>query len=93
MTPVSTAAPEPDEVARIRVRLEAALHDRTLALEVRRRLEAEMRDLEQRIAEVAAERDALQASLDERMRYISAVHQSAAWRAVQAARGLVGRRW
>jgi uncharacterized protein YlxW (UPF0749 family) len=73
--------------------MEAALHDRRLALETRRRLEVEVRDLEQRVADLTAERDALQTRLDERMKYVSAVHRSAAWRAIQALRGLVGRRW
>ena len=84
---------EADELSRTRVRMEAALHDRRLALEARRRLESEIVVLEQRIAELTSERDAAQARLDERMRYITALHGSAAWRLIQALRGLVGRRW
>jgi len=84
---------EAEELSRTRVRMEAALHDRRLAQEARRRLESEIALLEQRIAELTSERDAAQARLDERLRYITALHGSAAWKLIQALRGLMGRRW
>ena len=79
--------------SRLAVRLEEARFEVELAHEARRRLEAEVHRLEARLAAAASERESLRGRLDERERYVSAIHGSAAWRLIQAIRGLFGRRW
>lgn len=96
--PVPTEAPETlpasdDAAAALNARLEAALFERDLARNVQRRFDEERSRLEHRIALLQSDRSALRKRLDERERYVAAIHASAAWRAVQWLRGLVGRRW
>jgi predicted nuclease with TOPRIM domain len=79
--------------SRLLVRLEEAQFEVELAREARRRLGAEVHRLEARLAAAASERESLRGRLEERERYVSAVHASAAWRLIQSLRGLVGRRW
>jgi hypothetical protein len=81
------------EAARIRADAEAAQFERDLALERERRAAEQVRRLELRQAEIRAELSALRARLDERERYLAAIHHSGGWRALQRLRQLVGRRW
>jgi chromosome segregation ATPase len=82
-----------EEFARLRAQADAALFDRDLALERERRTAVEVRRLELRLSETRAEVAALQSRLDERERYLAAIHHSGGWRALQGIRGWLGRRW
>lgn len=82
---VAGARPEPD--------LEEALFERDLARRIRGRLETEIRRLHHHINLVEADREALRQRLEERERYVSAIHASRGWRFLQWGRGLFGRRW
>lgn len=82
-----------EEFARLRARAEAALFDRDLALERERRTAGEVNRLELRLSETRAELAALRSRLDERERYLGAIHHSGGWRLLQGVRGLLGRRW
>ncbi|KAA0252442.1 MAG: hypothetical protein EDX89_18465 [Acidobacteria bacterium] len=79
------APPEPD--------LEQALFERDVARRIRGRLETEIRRLHHHISLVEADRGALRQRLEERERYVAALHSSVGWKLLQWARGLVGRRW
>lgn len=93
----SRATPTTDELweetARLRTRAEAALFDRDLALERERRTAAEVERLELRLSETRAELASLQSRLEEREKYLGAIHHSGGWRFLQGLRGLLGRRW
>ncbi|MEO6326413.1 MAG: hypothetical protein ABIT01_16305 [Thermoanaerobaculia bacterium] len=84
---------EEESRARLAVRLEGLKFDLELAGRVRIRLEAELRRQEQQYANLEVERDSLRHRLDERQRYVAAIHASGAWKLVQGVRGLFGRRW
>lgn len=75
------------------VRRDAQAFEMELSQRVQLRLEKELKRLGNRIAEIEAERNSLRHRLEERERYLGAIHSSAAWRLVQAVRGLFGRRW
>lgn len=96
--PLQKAPPEDlagaeETLARQSVRIENALFEAKLAARSRLRVEAELRAVERRAAELEADRNALHRRVDEMNRYIHAVDSSRAWRAIQFFRGLVGRRW
>jgi predicted metal-dependent peptidase len=82
-----------DDAAGTRARLEQALFDLGLAREIQARLESDRAQLGQRIAALEADRGSLRKRIDERQRYIDAVHSSVAWKIVQKVRGLFGRKW
>lgn len=82
-----------DALARLQVRVSEAEFERDLARENARRLADEIRRLEQRLADSAADQASLKSQLDERAVYVDALHKSLGWRALEAARGLLGRRW
>ena len=82
-----------DSIAALEARLETATFERDLARSVQGRFDEERGRLEHRIALLMSDRSALRKRLDERERYLAAIHASAAWRAIQWLRGLVGRRW
>lgn len=82
-----------DAFARLQVRVAEAEFERDLARENARRLADEIRRLEQRLADSAADQASLKSQLDERAVYVDALHRSLGWRALEAARGLLGRRW
>jgi ABC-type phosphate transport system auxiliary subunit len=88
----TTALPG-EELDRLRTQVEAALFERDLARSVQRRFDEERSRLEHRIALLQSDRAALRKRLDERERYVAAIHASLAWRTIQCLRGLVGRRW
>jgi predicted nuclease with TOPRIM domain len=93
-TDVPGAIPASDDVvAALHARLEEALFERDLARSVQLRFDEEKSRLEHRIALLQSDRSALRKRLDERERYVAAIHASLAWRAIQWLRGLVGRRW
>lgn len=89
----SQAVPSLEDLARVEVRLEELQFELSLTQEARMRLEQEIRRLEQRLAARGAECAALRSRLAERERYVAAIHTSPAWRAIEAIRGLLGRRW
>lgn len=82
-----------DELARLQVRLSEAEFERDLARLNSRRLADEIRRLEQRLVDSAADQASLKSQLDERAVYVDALHRSLGWRVLEAARGLLGRRW
>lgn len=93
-----TAGPEAapgreDELARLQVRLSEAEFERDLARQNAGRLADEIRLLEQRLADSAADQASLKSQLDERAVYVDALHKSIGWRALETVRGLLGRRW
>ncbi len=81
------------DVATLKARLDAALFERDLARSVQGRFDEERSRLEHRITLLQSDRSALRKRLEERERYVAAIHASAAWRAIQWLRSLVGRRW
>lgn len=85
--------PSLEDIAHLEVRLEEVQFELSLTQEARMRLEQEIRRLEQRLAARGAECAALRSRLAERERYVAAIHTSPAWRAIEAIRGLLGRRW
>jgi hypothetical protein len=87
---VTLHVPDEDWVS---ARVEKARHDREMALAAVRRLEDEVRSLSYRVAELEADRVALKNRTEESEAYVAAVKASAPWRAIQWARGLVGRKW
>lgn len=88
-----TASELQEEFARLRASSEAAVFDRDLAFERERRTAAEVKRLELRLSETRAELAALRNRLEERERYLNAIHHSGGWRLLQGLRGLLGRRW
>ena len=70
-----------------------ALFERDIARRIRGRLETEIRRLHHHISLVEADRNALRQRLEERERYVAAIHSSSGWRLLQWGRGLFGRRW
>jgi len=81
------------ELAQTRVRLEEQTFAAEQAHHVIERLQSEVRKIEHRFVESETLRASLRNRLDERERYIGAIHASRAWKSVQWLRGLVGRRW
>ncbi len=81
------------ELAALEVRLQETLAERDLAREGRRRLEGEVRRLEQELAHARQDLDAVRRRLAERETYVNNLHASRGWKALQAVRGIVGRRW
>ena len=90
--PPAAPAAEPD-AAEAQVRLERALFDLEMARSVQARLEEDRAQLGHRIAALEADRASLRKRVDERQRYIDAIHMSIAWRVVQQIRALFGRKW
>jgi predicted nucleic acid-binding Zn-ribbon protein len=87
-------APDPEfELAHVEVRLEQALAERDLARQGRRRLEEEVRRLEQELAHAKLDLAAVRERIAERETYVRNLHSSRGWKALQAVRGLFGRRW
>lgn len=84
--------PESD-LAALEVRLEEALAERDLARTARRNAEEEIRQLRQELALSKLDLAALRGRLNERETYVKNLHASAGWKALQAVRGLFGRRW
>jgi hypothetical protein len=82
-----------DDAAETRARLEQALFDLELAREIQARLEADRSQLGDQIAALETDRGSLYKRIDERQRYIQAVHSSLAWKIVQMIRRLFGRKW
>ncbi|MEO8056198.1 MAG: hypothetical protein ABI768_13650 [Acidobacteriota bacterium] len=77
----------------VSARVEAARHDREMALAAARRLEDEVKTLSYRVAELEAGRVALKSRAEEAEAWMTAVRGSAPWRVIQWMRGLVGRKW
>jgi Skp family chaperone for outer membrane proteins len=73
--------------------LQTTLFERDLARRIQKRLETEIQRLQNHVAAIEADRNALRQRLDERERYLGALHASRGWRILQALRGLFGRRW
>lgn len=71
----------------------AALHERDRALRIAAQRDEELRRLTGEVAHLRAERDALQAAHDTVLASHDAILASLGWRALEAIRGLVGRRW
>jgi septal ring factor EnvC (AmiA/AmiB activator) len=92
--PTSTPAPEGEaSLARLEVRLDEATFERDLARQTVKRLEREMRQMEHQVAQARSEEVGLRSRLDERERYIAALHGSKGWRLLQGVRRVFGRRW
>jgi chromosome segregation ATPase len=81
------------ELAALEVRLEEAVAECDLAREARKRAEEEARRLKQELALVKLDLSAVRGRLNERETYVKNLHASAGWKALQAVRGLFGRRW
>jgi chromosome segregation ATPase len=81
------------QLAQVRVRLEEQTFAGEQARLVIERLQSEIRKVEHRFIESETLRASLRNRLDERERYIGAIHASRAWKGIQWLRGLVGRRW
>lgn len=81
------------ELATLEVRLEDALAERDLARAARRSAEEEIRRLRQELALSKVDLTAVRGRLNERETYVKNLHGSAGWKALQAVRGLFGRRW
>ena len=81
------------ELAALEVRLEEAIAERDLARETRKSAEEEIRRLRQELAHSKMDLTALRGRLNERETYVRNLHGSAGWKALQAVRGLFGRRW
>jgi septal ring factor EnvC (AmiA/AmiB activator) len=92
--PTGTPAPEGEaSLARLEVRLDEVTFERDLARQTVKRLEREMRQMEHQVAQARSEEVALRSRLDERERYIAALHGSKGWRLLQGVRHVFGRRW
>jgi len=87
---VTLHVPDDDWVS---ARVEAARHEREMALAAAKRLDEEVRRLSYRVAELEADRVALKGRTEEAEAYVAAVKASTPWRAIQFLRGLVGRKW
>jgi predicted nucleic acid-binding Zn-ribbon protein len=87
---VSTRVPDEDWVS---ARVEKARHEREMALAAMSRLEEEVKRLAYRVAELEAERVALENRAELAEEYVAAVKASRPWRVIQSLRGLVGRKW
>lgn len=85
--------PSDDADAGTRSRLEQALFDLEMARSVQARLEDDRAQLGHRIAALEADRGSLRKRIDERQRYIDAIHSSVAWIVIQKIRALFGRKW
>jgi chromosome segregation ATPase len=73
--------------------LETLEYDLALSREIRRRLEAETRRLEAHTAALESEVGHLRTVVQERERYLDAIHRSVVWRLAQAVRRPIGRAW
>ena len=91
-TPPS-APPSGLDNAEAQARLEQALFDLEMARSVQARLEDDRAQLGHRIAALEADRASLRKRIDERQRYIDAIHSSVAWIVIQKIRALFGRKW
>jgi chromosome segregation ATPase len=81
------------ELATLEVRLEEAVAERDLARAARKSAEEEIRRLRQELALSKMDLTAVRGRLNERETYVRNLHGSAGWKALQAVRGLFGRRW
>lgn len=81
------------QLAQARVRLDEQTFAAELERQVSERLQSEIRKIDRRFVESGTLRATLRNRLDERERYIGAIHASRAWKGIQWLRGLVGRRW
>lgn len=75
------------------MRLSEAIAERDLARAARRNAEEEIRRLRQELALSKMDITAVRGRLNERETYVRNLHGSAGWKALQAVRGLFGRRW
>lgn len=91
--PEDRQVPDVSTLARVEALLEEARFEVKLGRETNARLTQELNRLEQRLVARSAEADALRGRLSERERYVNAIHGSIAWKAIEAVRGLLGRRW
>lgn len=94
-SPASRAPVPPCEerLGRLEVELSQLGFELELARSGKANVEAEVRRLERRVAQLEADRAALQSRLDERERYVGAIHASGGWKLLQYVRGLFGRKW
>ncbi len=81
------------ELATLEARLEEAIAERDLARAARKNAEEEIRRLRQELALSKLDLTAVRGRLNERETYVKNLHGSAGWKALQAVRGLFGRRW
>jgi chromosome segregation ATPase len=81
------------ELATLEVRLEEAVAERDLARAARKSAEEEIRRLRQELSLSKMDLTAVRGRLNERETYVRNLHGSAGWKALQAVRGLFGRRW
>ena len=91
-----TRAPVPpceERLGRLEVELSQLGFELELARSGKANVEAEVRRLERRVAQLEADRSALQSRLDERELDGGAIHASGGWKHLQSIRGLFGRRW
>ncbi len=75
------------------MRLAEAIAERDLARAARRNADEEIRRLGQELALAKPDIVAVRERLNERETYVRNLHGSAGWKALQAVRGLFGRRW
>lgn len=75
------------------MRLEEAIVERDLARAARKNAEEEIRRHRQELALLRMDLAAIRERLNERETYVRNLHGSAGWKALQAVRGLFGRRW
>ncbi len=75
------------------MRLAEAIAERDLARAARRNADEEIRRLGQELALAKQDIVAVRERLNERETYVRNLHGSAGWKALQAVRGLFGRRW
>ncbi len=93
-TPIPTTdALAIERLAQAQVRLDEQTFAVEQARHVIERLQSEIRRVEHRFVESETLRASLRNRLDERERYIVAIHASNAWKAAQWLRGVMGRRW
>lgn len=94
--PPASRVPVPpceERLGRLEVELSQLGFELELARSGKANVEAEVRRLERRVAQLEADRAALQSRLDERERYVGAIHASGGWKLLQYVRGLFGRKW
>lgn len=93
--PSAEPRPIPDlaDLARVEANLEEVRFEAKLAGETNARLTREVHRLEQLLIARRSEAEALRGRLAERESYVTAIHGSFAWKAVEGLRGLLGRRW
>ncbi len=82
-----------EELAKLEVRLSEAVAERDLARLARKKAEEEARRLREELSLSKADLSAVRDRLNERETYVTNLHGSAGWKALQWVRGLFGRRW